>query len=72
MVGMAERYRLFAHLGLPGGVSRPVEHGEDPGQESQEENRAKDRDPRIRVGAAMKNLRHGFSDVPARYPIIYF
>ena len=55
---VAELNRLLARdvrLGDPG---RAVDFGEEPEQAGDEEHRAEDADPRDRVGAAVKDLRH--------------
>jgi hypothetical protein len=58
VVRMAERDRLFPRLHGPRGVIRPVQLGDHPRQETQNEDRAENDDPRKSVRTVMKDLRH--------------
>ena len=58
VVRMAERDRLFPRLHRPRGVIGPVQLGDDPCQETQNEDRAENDDPRKSIRTVMKNLRH--------------
>jgi hypothetical protein len=61
MMRVAEGYGLFPGLVGACGVRRPVQHGKDPRQKSQDEDRAEYGDPGERICAAMKNLSHGLA-----------